>query len=415
MKQTGTYSIPFTKKMVPCNGTNDCFFGFETISNPEAGALTGGYKSLMEATTFIIFAIGVVLNTGILSVMISLYPNLDMFDALLMNLAFGELMASFGLSFLFFVELTSSIAPIGDHGCKFIAWLDLTSVTVTLVTLVALFSEMHKIVYRPRSSTKIKTPQFWGWILMLWIVASAPGLPYMATARMSSDGFCHIRSWSENAEILFIASMIVLQIVVPLALIVFYFVRTLIALREETVRSGQISSVLREDDDSTVNSPGSEATYQRGILRRKFTMISYQAATSFLLLSVASIIELSLALNVSNIHSNWIKHARIRELASLLLCLKTVFTPLMFIFYDKLKNKCKKTLCCFGAGRHDADVYGSLRYDVYQQTVSSEEAGNAATGGVMYNPHQREEDDEELAMANEQFAETDRDDVAILG
>ena len=403
--------------MISCNGTNDCYFGFHTVSNPEVGALTGSYKSFMEVTCFIVFALGVFFNTGILTVLISLYPDLDTFDTLLMNLAFGELMASFGLSFMLFVELTASIAPIGDHGCKFITWLDLTSVTITIVTLVALFSDMHRTVYRPRSSAKIKAHKVWGTIFMLWIIASVPGVPYMATSKMGPDGFCRIGSWSENAEILFIACMIILQIVVPLGLIMFFFVRILIGLRVTTIHGG--TNRARHPDDEPSSNPGSNATFQRGISRRKFTMISYIALVLFLILVMTSIIELSLALNVNNIHANWIKHARIRELASLLLCLKTVFTPMMFIFYDKLKNKCKKMLCCFR--RHDPDVYNSLRYDVYQQTVSERGPSNTADGvddeGRLQQRNRSStlDDEDELAMANEQFAETDRDDVAILG
>lgn len=406
------------KMLMPCNGTSECFYGFQTVTNSEVGALSGSYKAFMEATSFIIFAIGVVFNTGLMTMLISMYPDLDTFDALLMNLTFGELLASFGLSFMLFVELTSSIAPIGDHGCKFINWLDLTSVTITIVTLIALFSEMHKIVYRPRASTKIKPYKMWGMVLIMWIIASVPGLPYMATSKMGEDGFCHIGSWSENAEIMFIACMIILQIVIPLGLVVFYFVRILIGLRVTTI--GGTNTSLNRDDESSTN-PGSNATYQRGILRRKFIMISYIAIVFFLLLVVVNIIEFALALNVNNIHKNWVKHARIRELASLLLCLKTVFTPIMFTFYDKLKNRCKKVLCCFR--RHDPDVYNSLRYDVYQQTVSETTAGaDGDTGGAVVNEGARnrsstsaDDEDYELAMANEQFAETDRDDVAILG
>ena len=83
------------------------------------------------------------------------------------------------------------------------------------------------------------------------------------------------------------------------------------------------------------------------------------------------------------------------------MCLKTVFIPLLFVFNDKLVNRFKK-ICCLC--RRDPDVYNSLRYDVYQQTVSEGQTED-------YNDRSQEE---EMALANEEFGETERDDVAIL-
>ena len=375
--------------MSTCNGSR---YGFQTVVNCDVGDLSGSYRSFIEATSFITFAIGVALNTGILTVSISMYPNIDTFDALLMNLTFGELLGSFGLSFMLFVELTASIAPVGDHGCQFLTWLDLTSVTVTVTTIVALFFEFYKVVYNSARPKTMRPYKLWALILLLWIIASIPGMPYMATAKMGTDGYCHIGRWSDDAEVLFICSMIFFQVLIPLALIVYFFVRSLLALRVDTMGG----TILTDEAN-----PGSEATLQRGILKRKFRMIGYMALVFYMILITVSIIELSLALNLNNIESNFIKRARVRELASLLMCLKTVFIPLLFVFNDKLVNRFKK-ICCLC--RRDPDVYNSLRYDVYQQTVSEGQTED-------YNDRSQEE---EMALANEEFGETERDDVAIL-
>jgi len=373
-----------------CNAT-ECYFGFETVTNEEAGNLYGGFRSFIEAMSFILFASGVVLNTGILTLLISIYPNIDTFDAYMMNLSFGELMASFGLSFMLFVELTASIAPMGDTGCRFITWLDLTSVTITITTLIALFFEMYKMVYNNSRPRSMKRHKLWASILMLWVIASVPGLPYMATAKME-NGFCQIENWSRDAEVLFICAMIFFQIIIPVAMLMFFFVRTLLALRVSLIGG----TILRDDGSN----PGSEATFQRGIKKRKFQLITSIALAFYLILITFSIMELALILNLNNIEASFTKHARIRELASLILCFKTVVTPLFYLcFYDKLRMKFTRICLC----RRDPDVYNTLRYNVYQQTVSE---GNAAAGN--------EEDEEEMAMANEEFAETERDDVAIL-
>lgn len=389
---------------IVCN-TTDCLYGFETVVNPQAGELSGGYKAFVEAFSFIIFAMGVSLNTGILTVMIATYPNLDSFDGLLMNFTFGELLSSFGLAFVFFVEFTTSMAPIGDGGCRFLTWLDLVSVTITITTLISIAYDLHNRIYHANSRSMSRSKLF-GCIFITWLLASIPGLPYMATAKMVGR-FCRISSWSRDAEILYICAMIFFQIVIPVAMMMFFLVRMLLALRVSLVGG----SILNEE---SLN-PGSESSFQRSVLKRKFRLLAILAFTFFLIIIIYSFIQLALSLNISQIETNFVKYRRIREGNTLLLCMKCVLMPMICLcFYDKLSDRIKR---CFKA-RRNQEVYNSLRYNVYQQTVSegvtSSEATVNGNGELATTENRRSEDGDALENANDDLYETERDDVAIL-
>lgn len=371
--------------MAPCHGAS-CAYGAQTVTNPELGELSGSYRVFVEVVSFIIFGVGVTLNTGILTVLISAYPNIDHFDGYLMSLTFGELVSSFSLAFVFFVEFTTTLAPIGDGGCSFLTWLDVTSVTITITALIIATYELHHRIYYNASATTNRRGFIFN-VIITWLVASLPGLPYLGTAKMGEDNFCYISHWSHDAEILYICALLLFQVIVPLAILVFFFVRIFIALRAP--HDGDAISADK-------NNPGSEATFQRALLKRKVAVVFFVAVLFFMVLIIVSFVELSLALNVNNVEDNPRKYARIREANALMECLKCLFVPIVFmIYYDKLKNQFRNLCCC----RRNQDVYNtlSLRYSVYQQTVQDTHTEN----------DHRESRDMEVY-------ETERDDVAIL-
>ena len=377
--------------MSPCHG-NLCSYGYQTVTNPEGGALSGAYRSFLEVTSFVVFLSGVTMNSAILIILFTAYRTLDILDGFLINLIFGELVASFGLAFLMFYQFASTLVPIGDGGCSFITWLDVTSVSITVTSIIAItFTLYNKLFYG--ESYRLHRWKFIGCICLTWVVAGLPGLPYLATAEMGQDNYCTISNWSHGAEIIFICGMIVFQIILPLSLLVFLFVRIFLALKVSPSEDGD--TVLNEEC-----TPGTEANFQRVIIKQQVVFVVLIIIIFYIFLIISSFIALAIELNINDVKADWKKYARIRELVSVFEYLKCIVIPIIYIvYYDKLKNQSRK-ICC----HRNQEMYKNLRYSVYQQTVH--ETTNEPS---VINDHSSRE-----MIVNDEIFETDRDDVAIL-
>jgi len=381
--------------MAPCSGES-CYYGYETVLNADAGGIYGAYRVFIEIISFMIFILGVGMNTLVLTLLISIFPNLDSFDGFLMNLSFCELVSSFGISFLFFVQFTTSMAPIGDHGCQFIQWLNVTSVTLTTTSLLLATYDLYtKIYYGNMSKSMSRTKQL---ILigLAWFLASLPGIPYIVTGEMGENNLCITSHWSRDAEVFYISVLFVVQLLLPVAILSFLFGRIFLALR-----------IPHEGDQTLVDdtaTPGTEASFQRAAFRRKAVMIFVISIVFYLIMLVFTIIGLSLALNIDNIYANKPKYARIREANSLFECLKCVIVPTLFFrYYDKLRQQFRKLCCCFRSTNQELYNSLNLRYNVYQQTVHDQQGNDQPVTNSNRN-----------SMINDEIYETERDDVAIL-
>lgn len=412
--------------MPTCQG-EDCGKGFETVLNVEAQLIAGGFKHFIEVFAFITFSAGVILNTTILTVLISIWPDIDFYDGALMNICFGELVASFGLAFVFFVQFTTSMAPIGDTGCAFINWLDVTSVTITSMALIVAVYELHGRLWSPNVLPSRR--KFIALIAGSWIFAALPGTPYMDKSYMDpSKNICRLHDWGETSEIIYVCMMLVVQVLVPLAILTFAFVRILLYFKAP--REGDAAL----EDDAR---PGSEASLQRRFLRRKASLLLAISIVYFAIVAFVSLLELTLALNVDDLASNGSKFRRVRVLNEILLCIKVVAIPgVMLAYYDKFRMRFK-SLCCPCAKRTNQEIYNSLRYNVYQDTVQDQGAvledastnvGNISPSTTVPNgePMMRNgagssgirasvTDSLNDSLQDDDQEETERDDVAILG
>jgi len=366
-------------------------YGYQTVTNPEGGAVTGSYRSFLEVMSFIIFVSGLIMNSGILFLLIPAYRTFDNLDGFLLNLIIGELVATFSLAFMLFYQFTSSLLPMGDGGCSFVAWLDVTSVSITVSALIAVtFALYNKLLYG--ETYRMQRWKFASSVALTWIIAGLPGLPYLATARMGKDGYCTITDWSGGAELIFICCMIVFQIVLPLALLIYLLVRIFLALRSSPEDG---DAVLSEE-----NTPGTEANFQRAVVKRQVIFDVLLVFIFYILLVITSFISLGVELNINSIKSDKVKFAKVRELVSLFLCFKCAIIPLIyFMCYDKLK-KLLRNRCC----KRNQEMYKNLQYSVYQDTVH--EAPAVEPSVIESNRLSRE--------LNDDIYETDRDDVAIL-
>ena len=366
-------------------------YGYQTVVNSEGGAVSGTYRSFLEFMSFILFLCGFVLNSGILFVVIPARRTFDNFDGFLVNLIFGELVSTFSLAFLLFYQFAGSLTAMGNGGCSFVAWLNVTSVSITVAALIGVtFALYNKLFHGDKY--RMQSWKFVFCIFLSWLIAGLPGLPYLATARMGKDGYCTITDWSGGAEIIFICCMIVFQIVLPLALLVYLLVRIFLALRSSP-EDGE--AVISEE-----NTPGTEANFQRAVVKRQVMFIVLLILTFYMLLVITSFVSLGVELNINNIKGDKVKFARIRELVALFQCFKCAIIPLIYLMcYDKLKKLLRNKMC-----KRNQEMYNNLQYSVYQDTVH--EAPTTEPSVIDNNRLSRE--------LNDDYYETDRDDVAIL-
>jgi len=371
-------------------------YGYQTVTNSEAGTIFGTYRSFLEVMSFMTFISGLVMNCGIILVIMRAHRTLDNLDGFLLNLIFGELVATFSLAFVMFYQFASGLLPIGNGGCSFITWLDITSVSITVTALIAVtFSLYNKLFHG--EGYRLRRWRFGTYVSLTWLVAGLPGLPYLATARMGKDGYCEITNWSRGAELIFICCMIIFQIILPLALLVYLLVRIFLVLRTNP-----------EDADTATseeNTPGTEANFQRAVVKRQVVFVVLLIVTFYILLVITSFISLALELDINKIKTDKLRYSKIRELVALFQCLKCIIIPIIYLScYDKLK-KLVRNRCC----KQNEELYKNLQYSVYQDTVheapSINEAGVSASVVESYRLSRELNDD---------IYETDRDDVAIL-
>lgn len=366
-------------------------YGYQTVTNHEGNEVFGSYRSFLEVMSFVLFISGLVMNSGILLLFTPVLRTLDNLDGFLLNLIFGELVATLGLSFMFFYQFTHSLVPMGSAGCSFVTWLNVTSVSISVTALISITLTLYnRMVYG--ENYKLERWKFCGSILLTWLAAGMTGLPYLATAKMGNRNYCTITNWSQASEIIFICAMIIFQVVLPLALLIYLIVKIFLAL--QNAHSDLGDAVMTDE-----NMPGSEASVQRAVARRQVIFVVLLIVSVYILLIITSFISLGIQLNINNIKEDLIKYANLRELVSLFQCLKSVVIPVIFIFwYDKLKKLYSKKCC-----KRNQEMYKNLQYSVYQDTV--------------HEAPQLDQPNLENRLSREihdDIYETDRDDVAIL-
>lgn len=373
-------------------------YGYQTFVNSEAGQVFGAYRSFLEVVSFVIFLGGFLMNSVIFITLITAYRTLESLDGFLINLMFGELLASFSLAFVMFYQFAAGkLYSMGDSGCSLITWLNVTSICITVTSIIAvIFTLYNKLFYG--NSYRLTKLKLIGCICLTWIVASLPGLPYLTTAKMG-DGYCYITKWSNGAEVLYICMMIVFQIVLPLCLLVYLFVRIFLALRVSPSDDGDI--VLSEE-----STPGTEANFQRAVIKQQVKFVLWMTVMFYILLIISSFIALAIQLNINNIKGNRYKYSRLRQLASLFQCAKCLVIPMFYLlYYEKLRGQLKKFSC-----RRNQEMYKNLRYSVYEQTV--EETPSDPLPSRISSSSNR--NSRASITRDDDAFETDRDDVAIL-
>lgn len=347
--------------MSACSSTS-CPIGFQAVTYSNGGFLSGSYRSFLEIASFVVFFVGVTLNTLILIIVVSAYRTLDILDGFFINLIVGELVASFGLSLVMFNQYASSLPPIGDVGCSFVTWLDVTSVAITITSIIAITLALYEKLFYG-DSRKLSRWKFACCIVITWLVAGLPGIPYLSSAKMSTHQYCTIENWSHKSEVLYISMMFLFEIFLPLCLLVYLLVRMCVALKHTSEERDIIANDDMENMGTEESVLFSRANYERVVIRKKVIFIVIIIVVFYIFLTSSSFITLSIELNIANIYSDWLKYTKLRELASLILCLKCIFIPFIYIlYYDKFRNRVRN-ICC-----KENSQYTTLRYHENQET-----------------------------------------------
>jgi hypothetical protein len=148
--------------------------------------------------------------------------------------------------------------------------------------------------------------------------------------------------------------MVVMEIVVPLATIVYLLAR----MRAVIYKAEAEEETAQEE--STVYS---KVTYERSVFKRKLLLVAGVVGGFYLVHVTTSLLSFGLEMNVGGVRNDWERYARLRGLCTVLLSMKCIIVPVLYMcLYDKLRNQLQHVLCRGGR------KYTTLRYRVHKQS-----------------------------------------------
>ena len=167
-------------------------------------------------------------------------------------------------------------------------------------------------------------------------------------------------SWWWTKEISYMCTLLVFEIILPLALIIFLLVRMRVVVYKADCEEEQAVAT----EEATVFS---KAHYERSVVKRKIVLVAALTCVFYFVHIASSLLSFALEINLGGVRNNWREYARLRSVSSLVLSLKCVLTPLVYMcLYEKVRNQLYHVLC--RRGRR----YTTLRYRVHKNEGSNE-------------------------------------------
>nr|QBL02606.1 neuropeptide-like GPCR [Tripedalia cystophora] len=307
-----------------------CYAKEFQLNSPEALRVSLQWSNAIAVESFALmfFITGVIFNSMVIGSFVNCRRPLDVFEALVINLAVGDILASFIFPLPIAVQLLQGGQQIYDGGCKLLAWLGVVSLSVTSITLIAMAYCLNSRT-RSRLLPSYHETVFWLGLFLLWVIPAFEGLPYLATVDWQ-DRDC-TPSWSQSAQATYVAAMLLLQTVLPLALLTKMTVTTSIEnYRQQFAAEQQLDSmaapcILEENEERSVN-------------RKNLRMLYILSASFFTILITYTFFHLWLALTIDVLFAEPTM-AQTYVAFHLLLCFKPLLFPLIyFATWDSLRS-----------------------------------------------------------------------------
>ena len=173
-------------------------------------------------------------------------------------------------------------------------------------------------------------------------------------------------------------TLLLFEILIPLTLITWMLVR---------MRSVVYKADCEEEQAAEESTVFSKAHYERSVVKRKIRLVAVLALVFYLVHVTSALLSAALEMNVRGVRNDWRAYATWRGISSLVLSLKCVLTPLVYMcLYEKVRNQLYHLLCRGGSR------YTTLRYRVHkEQEVGEGESQPELRGGGSMEEEEEEE------------------------
>ncbi|XP_066478175.1 neuropeptide Y receptor type 4-2 [Tiliqua scincoides] len=189
--------------------------------------------------------LGVLGNTCFLSILAKQKEKAIVTNVFITNLiASGLIMCIFCLPFTI-VTVLLNYWVFGEAMCRMTSFIQCTSMTVSILSLVLIALERHQLIINPMGWRPSLYQAYLG-IAIIWILASLLSLPFMTNSTLSDAGFkkfyltgsytskaiC-ISSWSsDESRLIYLTALMLLQYCLPLVFILVCYLRIYLRLRK---------------------------------------------------------------------------------------------------------------------------------------------------------------------------------------
>ena len=188
-------------------------------SNANDSLLSRGFLTFVQLVSALVMIVGVLGNSLVLAIFGIRMKNLKNCEVFMLSLAIADLVGSIVVPAQFLIELAEvSLHPIGDFGCKLMAWISIIVLTVSALTMLAICVDRFLAVKWPMRE---RTP-FWKLIVTIaaiWLFSAMLGLIYFVGDRvyLRNNGGIHVcRLDMEQQELhIFILVVFCIQVVIP--------------------------------------------------------------------------------------------------------------------------------------------------------------------------------------------------------
>ena len=393
------------------NGTN-CNLGVDLVGT---GPIEYGhgyeiswslYRSC-QAFSFLFFIGGFFGNLLVIIVLLSSsVSQISTTDTLLLNLAFGDLIASVALPLKYFIELTSGLAHLGNGGCRFFALLEETTVSLSVTTLLAAVWHFGRNVFRP-SVGDLSRRSLSFVVVGIWLIAAIPALPYAGSVH-SIGRHCSVL-WSPHIDLIYGIFLFAVQSLLPIFIFTVVFVQVGVTI-------SQAGIIPRPAPDTQADEGISLMEEQRAANKRKCKLLLTITVAFYAIVLPYSFSQFWFYLDLGNI---WGKSYALNLLLAfeLVLCGKCIVNPIIYaVLFETFKDGFKRMIKANRKRYNFVHVRYNFRREPQQRHRMNgmEDGTNVYMSTTIDGMNEVDLCDNEDMYDDYEIGETDRDDVAIL-
>ena len=321
------------------NGTN-CNLGVDFVGTGpieyDGYEISWSLYRSCQAFSFLFFTGGFFGNLLVIIVLLSSsVSQVGTTDTLLLNLAFGDLIASVALPLKYFIELTSGLAHLGNGGCRFFALLAETTVSLSVITLLAAVLHFGRNVFRP-SAGDLSRRSLSFVVAGLWLIAAIPALPYAASVH-SVGRHCWVL-WSRHIDLIYGIFLFAIQSLLPIFIFTVIFVQVRVTISQAGIIHRPAPDTEADEDIFLMEEE------QRAANKRKCRLLLTITVAFYTIVLPYSFSQLWFYLDLGNI---WGKSHALNLLLAfeLILCGKCIVNPIIYsVLFETFKDGFKGLL-----------------------------------------------------------------------